>query len=57
MVGNDVDDDMPASEIGMKVFLLTNCLLNRSGKEISVYPHGDWKQLKSFITSIKSNNI
>lgn len=57
MVGNDVDDDMPASEIGMKVFLLTNCLINRSGKEISVYPHGGWKQLKSFITSIKSNNI
>ncbi len=55
MIGNDVDDDMPASNIGMKVFLLTDCLINRSKKDISIYPHGDWKQLKIFITSIISN--
>ena len=25
------------------------------GKDISIYPHGGWKQLKSFILSLKSN--
>ena len=56
MIGNDVDDDMPAAAIGMKVFLLTDCLINRSEKNISIYPHGDWKQLKNFIFSLKSES-
>lgn len=29
MVGNDVDEDMVASHIGMPVFLLTDCMINR----------------------------
>lgn len=33
MVGNDVDDDLPAGEIGIKTYLLTDCLLNRQGKK------------------------
>ena len=28
MVGNDVSDDMVAQNVGMKVFLLTDCLIN-----------------------------
>ena len=35
MVGNDVDEDMIAQTLGMKVFLLTDCLINRNGKDIS----------------------
>ncbi len=49
MVGNDVDDDMPAENLGMKVFLLTDCLINKSGKDISLYPNGSFKELNDFL--------
>jgi FMN phosphatase YigB (HAD superfamily) len=49
MVGNDVDEDMVAEMLGMKVFLITDCLLNKSGKDISVYPHGSFDELDKFL--------
>ena len=49
MVGNDVNEDMIASQLGMKVFLVTDCLLNPDGKDISVYPHGTFDDLEGFI--------
>jgi FMN phosphatase YigB (HAD superfamily) len=45
MVGNDVSDDMSAEKLGMKVFLLTDCLINRKGVDISIYPNGNIKDL------------
>ncbi len=50
MVGNDVDDDMPAEALGMKVFLLTDCLINKSGADISRYPSGGFNELQEFLT-------
>lgn len=32
MVGNDVTEDMVAQSIGMQVFLLTDCLINKERK-------------------------
>jgi len=52
MVGNDVDEDMIAGRLGMRVFLLTDCLLNRSGQDISVYPHGGFEALEAYIDAI-----
>lgn len=49
MVGNDVDDDMPAREAGIDVFLLTDCLINHSEKDINDYPHGDFNALINFL--------
>lgn len=49
MVGNDVDEDMVAETLGMKVFLLTDCLVNKSERDISAYPHGSFEELKKFI--------
>lgn len=49
MVGNDVDEDMIAQSLGMQVFLLTDCLINRGGKDISAYPHGNFDDLKAFL--------
>ena len=49
MVGNDVSEDMVAEKVGMKVFLLTNCLINKERCEISVYPRGNFKQLINFV--------
>lgn len=49
MVGNDVSEDMIAESIGMKVFLLTDCLINKEGKELSLYPHGGFEELMKFV--------
>lgn len=49
MVGNDVGDDMVAEKLGMQVFLLTDCLINKSGTDISQYPHGNFYDLIQFI--------
>lgn len=50
MVGNDATEDMAAAETGMQVFLLTDCLLNKQQKDISVYPQGSFCQLLEYIT-------
>ncbi len=49
MVGNDVGEDMVAETLGMKVFLLTDCLINTQQKDISAYPHGGFDELLSYI--------
>lgn len=45
MVGNDADEDMIAEELGMQVFLITDNLINRSGKDISQWKHGSFADL------------
>ena len=52
MVGNDVREDMVAQSLGMNVFLLTDCLINRDNQDISVYPHGNFDDLKEFINTL-----
>ena len=51
MVGNDALEDMVASETGMQVFLLTDCLLNKEQKDISGCPQGSFRQLLDYILS------
>lgn len=45
MVGNDVSEDMVAETVGMKVFLLTDCLINKEMKDISQYRRGSFDQI------------
>lgn len=52
MVGNDVQEDMVAEQLGMKVFLLTDCLINKAGEDISRYPHGGFLHLDTYLQSI-----
>ena len=52
MVGNDVGDDMVAEKLGMKVFLLTNDLINKGDADISVYPSGSFAELAKFINEL-----
>ena len=52
MVGNDVTEDMVAETLGMKVFLLTDCIINRTGKDISAYPHGGFEDLERFLMEL-----
>ncbi len=49
MVGNDAREDCAAEQIGMKVFLLTDCLINTEGRDISIYPHGGYGELKEYL--------
>jgi len=53
MVGNDVGEDMVAGKLGMKTFLLTDCLINRTGEDIEKYPHGSFESLERYIESLE----
>ena len=53
MVGNDVEEDMIAATLGMKVFLLTDCLISRHGTDLSAYPHGGFEELKKFLSDLQ----
>ncbi len=49
MIGNDVQEDMIAAELGLEVFLLTDCMINRSGADIVRWPHGSFPELKNWL--------
>ena len=49
MVGNDVTEDTVAEKLGMKVFLLTDCLINKENRDLSAYPHGGFSELMGFL--------
>lgn len=50
MVGNDVTEDMVARELGIDVFLLTDCMINKENEDISTYPHGGFEELRSYLS-------
>ena len=52
MVGNDVSEDMMARDLGIRVFLLTDCVINKENKDISLYPHGSFPELMHFIREL-----
>lgn len=52
MVGNDATEDLVAETLGMKVFLLTDCLINKNDIDLSGYPQGDLDALLNYIQTI-----
>ena len=52
MVGNDTAEDMVAGDLGMRVFLLTDCLINKDNREISQYPNGSFPELLDYIRDL-----
>lgn len=52
MVGNDVSEDMIASKLGMQVFLITDCLINKHNEDINNYPNGDFNKLMEFVGNL-----
>ena len=52
MVGNDVSEDMIAEKLGMKVFLLTDCIINKNNEDISRWPNGDFDRLREYIKEL-----
>ena len=49
MVGNDVTEDGVAQKLGIKVFILTDCLINEKNIDINSFSNGDYYALKHFI--------
>ncbi|MBQ9766360.1 MAG: HAD family hydrolase [Lachnospiraceae bacterium] len=52
MVGNDVSEDMVVEKLGMKVFLLTDCLINKNEQDISQYPQGGFEELIKYLSEL-----
>jgi HAD superfamily hydrolase (TIGR01549 family) len=49
MVGNDTTDDGSAAKAGMKVFILTDCLLETNGAPVDSFPHGGYDELLALV--------
>lgn len=49
MVGNDMTEDTAAAGLGMQVFLITSCLINKEGKDVNAWPHGGFNDLIRFV--------
>ena len=55
MVGNDAVEDTAALAAGIsQVFMLTDCLLNKDGRDITAYPNGGFQELKEFIRRLNN---
>lgn len=52
MVGNDALEDTAAAQLGIPVFLLTDCLLNKKNLDYSAYPQGSFPELKAFLQGL-----
>ena len=52
MVGNDVEEDMIAETLGMKVFLLPADIINKYNKDISGYPQGTLADLMEYLKTL-----
>ena len=53
VVGNDATEDVAATKIGMQVFLLTPCLINKGNIDINAFPKGDFDTLLSYISNLE----
>jgi len=52
MVGNDAHEDTAAAQLGIPVFLLTDCLLNTKNLDYSQYPQGSFPELRTFLENL-----
>lgn len=52
MVGNDAYEDTAAAKLGIRVFLLTDCLINKKDVDISQYPNGGFSELRTFVENL-----
>ena len=52
MVGNDMSEDTVAASIGMKVFIITDCIINKRGDDVDAYPHGGFEELVEYVKTL-----
>ena len=53
MVGNDVAEDLVASKLGMKVFLLNHSIVNKFNLDYSNVPQGNFNDLSKYIDNLQ----
>ena len=53
MVGNDVAEDLVASKLGMKVFLLNHSIVNKFNLDYSNVPQGNFNDLSKYIANLQ----
>lgn len=54
MVGNDATEDMAAARLGMQVYLVTDCLINKKGESVSAFPNGSLHDLAAYLKTLPS---
>ena len=45
---------MVAQKLGIRVFLLTDCLINKEKTDINQWPHGSFPELINYIQELKA---
>lgn len=56
MVGNDVQEDMIAGEIGMTTYLITDYIINRGEQEIEADYQGSYEDFYEFVKGLEAVN-
>ncbi len=52
MVGNDATEDVAAAKLGLPVFLLTDCLIQKEGVSVDRLPRGGFGELKNWLDNL-----
>lgn len=52
MVGNDVQEDISVTKLGMSVFLVTDDLINSTGEDYSHFPQGDRQEMLRYLQQL-----
>lgn len=56
MIGNDAHEDMIASQLGIKTYLVTDCLINSKGIDLVHIPHGSFQEMITLVQSLPKLN-
>jgi len=54
MIGNDVVDDLGAMKLGIKTYLITDCIVNRKKIDYQVDYEGNYQDFYQFVKELKS---
>jgi len=54
MVGNDVQEDLVAAKLGIKTYLITDCLIHRTEAAITADFQGDYQDFAVFVNNLPS---
>ncbi len=46
MVGNDAAEDLPAADLGMEIFIITDCLINSKNIDLTDIPKGSFEDFQ-----------
>lgn len=52
MAGNDAEEDLIAEKTGMKVFLVSDCILNKKNIDVANYPQGSFPEYEQYLATL-----